>query len=105
MKTKMVRIITAIFLVTMLFSGLQTETTSAATSSTTTLVNNQISKIKRTTISGYKAQDVKSAYFTGKSTPEILTIYSRFNKDFSVDTMIRVYSFNTKTKQWGVAYS
>ncbi|MBV7508939.1 hypothetical protein KW850_27430 [Bacillus sp. sid0103] len=105
MKTKWIKLVAVLFLFSVLFSTVHVQKTSAA--SIRSLVNKEVSKLKKTTLAGgFKAEHVKAAHLTGKSTPEILAIYQRFNdKTFMTDAQIRVYAYNSKTKKWSVTFS
>ncbi|EIT86275.1 hypothetical protein A374_06736 [Fictibacillus macauensis ZFHKF-1] len=52
---------------------------------------------------GYKAEKFVSAHLTGKKIPEITAIYVRNHKGF-IDSMIRIYQYDLKTKKWNKRY-
>lgn len=105
MKTKWIKLLSVLFLFSVLFSDVHLQNASAA--STSSLVKKQVSKLKKTKLLyGYSPDEVKAVHLTGKSTPEILVIYHRVSQDTYIpDAQIRVYAYNSKTKKWGVTYS
>jgi hypothetical protein len=105
MKSKWIKLLAVLFLFSVLFSHVHVQKTSAA--STSSLVTKEVSKLKKSKLSGgFTPEHVKAVRLKGKSTPEILVIYQRFNEEtFMHDAQIRVYAYSSKTKKWSVTYS
>lgn len=105
-KRKVSLLISSILLFSMLLLGVVHPFTAAA-SSTTTLVNKQIQWLKSKTLSGgFEPESVFAASVTGKSVPEVIATYGKFNnRDFSYENKIHVYSYDTKSKKWIIAAS
>jgi hypothetical protein len=79
----------------------------AVASTTTNLVNKQIQLLKTKKLSGgFEPVSVVSASITGKSIPEVVATYDKFNRTrFMYESIVNVHSYDTKRKTWKIVAS